>query len=123
MNDDLMFDYFLQMGSMRPEEEKMRKKQAMLDALRKESMAPMEGQMIGKHYVGPGIGGAISKLGQAYMASKGQQGLDSEMASFNTRQAQALEELRKRRRGMGTGGMSDMSYSDPYASFSYGDMT
>ena len=51
MNDDLMFEYLVQMGQMRPEEAELKKKQAMVDALRKNSMSPMEGQMIGKHYV------------------------------------------------------------------------
>jgi hypothetical protein len=122
MNDDMMFEYLLQMGAMRPEEEQLRKKQAMVDALRKNAMTPMQGEMIGKHYVGPGIGGALSQLGQAYMAKQGQAGVDTSMAGFNDRQRQMLEEMRKRRR-MGTGGLSDMSYnSDPYASFGYGDM-
>lgn len=98
MNDDLMFDYLVSMGQMRPEEAELKKRQAMVDALRKNAMTPQEGQMIGKHYVGPGIAGAISQLGQAYMASKGQEGLDTRMRDFNSRQAQMLEEMRRRRR-------------------------
>lgn len=98
MNDDLMFDYLVAMGQMRPEEAELKKRQAMVDALRKGAMTPMQGEMIGKHYVGPGIAGAISQLGQAYMASKGQEGLDTKMRDFNSRQAQLLEEMRKRRR-------------------------
>lgn len=117
MNDDLMFEYLVQMGQMRPEEAELKKKQAMVDALRKNSMAPMEGQMIGKHYVSPGIAGAISQLGQAYMAGQGQQGVDQQMRGMNDRQRMALEELRKRRRG-GLGGAQSMpaaGMNDPYA--------
>ena len=34
MNDDnMMFDYLLQMGAMRPEQEELRKRQAMVDVL------------------------------------------------------------------------------------------
>ena len=103
MNDDLMFDYLVQMGAMRPEQDELKRKQAMVDALRGNAMKPMEGQMIGKHYVAPGLAGAISQLGQAYMASKGQQGINEGMQGMNTRQAQMLEELRKRRQGAGGG--------------------
>lgn len=102
MNDDLMFEYLVQMGQMRPEEAELKKKQAMVDALRKNAMAPMEGQMIGKHYVAPGIAGAISQLGQAYMAKNAQGGVDQQMRGMNDRQRMALEELRKRRMAQGT---------------------
>ena len=125
MNDDMMFDYLLQMGAMRPEEEQLRRKQAMVDALRKNAMTPMQGEMIGKHYVSPGIAGAISQLGQAYMANQGQTGVDTAMSGFNDRQRKMLEEMRRRRQmGMGSAaGMSPTSsYSDPYSQFSYGDM-
>lgn len=112
MNDDLMFEYLLQMGAMRPEQEELRKRQAMIDALRGNAMAPQQGQMIGKHYVGPGIAGAISQLGQAYMAKQGQQGVDAKMAEFNTRQRDALEEMRRRRRGGGPASLAFVGGGD-----------
>lgn len=113
MNDDLMFEYLLQMGAMRPEQEELRKRQAMIDALRGNAMAPQQGQMIGKHYVGPGIAGAISQLGQAYMAKQGQQGVDAKMADFNTRQRDALEEMRRRRRVGGPASLAFVGGGDP----------
>jgi hypothetical protein len=99
MNDDLMFDYLLEMGAMRPEQEDMRRRQAMVDTLRKSAMTPMEGQMIGKHYVSPGLGGALSQLGQAYFSTKGQQGVDAGMQKMNETQRRMLEDLRRRRQG------------------------
>ena len=117
MNDDLMFDYLVSMGQMRPEEAELKKRQAMVDALRKNAMTPQEGQMIGKHYVGPGIAGAISQLGQAYMASKGQEGLDTRMRDFNSRQAAELEKLRRKRLGNAPGGSGfgmDLGMDDGY---------
>ena len=116
MNDDLMFEYLVQMGQMRPEEAELKKKQAMVDALRKNSLSPMEGQMVGKHYVAPGIGQALAQLGQGYMAGKAQGGVDEQMRGMNDRQRMALEQLRKRRMAPGampaTGGMSTMNTED-----------
>lgn len=101
MDDNLMFDYLVQMGAMRPEQDELKRKQALVDALRGSAMEPMQGQMVGKHYVGGGLAGALGKLGQSYFASQGQKGVDSSMMDMNTRQRQMLEDLRKRRMGMG----------------------
>lgn len=103
MNDDLMFEYLLEMGAMRPEQEEMRRRQAMVDALRKGSMTPQSGEMVSGHYVPKGIAGAIGQLGTAYMAKQGQAGVDQRMQSMNAMQRQRLERLR-RERGMGMGG-------------------
>ena len=117
MNDDLMFEYLVQMGQMRPEEAELKKKQAMIDALRKNAMTPMQGEMIGKHYVGPGIAGAISQLGQAYMAGQGQKGVDAQLRDFNSRQAAEIEKLRRKRLGNAPGGSGfgmDLGTDDGY---------
>ena len=115
MNDDLMFDYLLQMGAMRPEQEELKRKQAMVEALRGQAMQPMQGQMVGKHYVAPGIANALAQMGTAYMAGQQQKGVDAGMASMNERQRQALEDMRRRRRGGGMPGMGSPSlYSLPY---------
>lgn len=117
MNDDMMFEYLVQMGAMRPEEAQLKKKQAMVDALRGNAMAPMQGEMVGKHYVAPGIGQAIAQLGQGYMAGNAQAGVDEQARGMNDRQRMALEELRKRRRGgMGgmPGAMPSAGMGDPY---------
>ena len=73
MNDDLMFEYLVQMGQMRPEEAELKKKQAMVDALRKGGMSAPEGQMIGKHYVAPGIGQYINLAKATWPASSKEQ--------------------------------------------------
>lgn len=107
MDDNLMFDYLLQMGAMRPEQDEMKRKQALVDALRGNALEPMQGQMIGKHYVGGGLAGALGKLGQAYFAKQGQQGVDAGLADMNLRQKNALvglrgsDEERRRRMAMG----------------------
>ena len=117
MNDDLMFDYLVAMGQMRPEEAELKRKQAMVDALRKGAMTPMQGEMIGKHYVAPGIAGAISQLGQAYMAGQQQKGVDTQLRDFNSRQAVELERLRRKRLGNAVGGSgwgTDIGQDDGY---------
>ena len=98
MNDDLMFDYLVQMGAMRPEQDELKRKQAMVDALRQGALTPMQGQMVGKHYVAPGLAQGIAQLGQAYMAKQQQGGVDAKLRDFNLKQAAALEELRRRKR-------------------------
>ena len=98
MNDDLMFEYLVQMGQMRPEEAELKKKQAMVDALRGNAMQPLEGQMVGKHYVAPGIGQAISQIGQGYLAGKQQGGVDKQMRGMNSNQAEQLNAMRERMR-------------------------
>jgi hypothetical protein len=120
MNDNLMFDYLLEMGAMRPEQEDMRRRQAMVEALRGNALKPMEGQMIGKHYVSPGIAGVVSQLGQAHMAGEQQKGLDARSQQMNAEQRRRLEELR-RRQGMGQGAMGTGTSANPYTQFAYPD--
>lgn len=98
MDDDLMFDYLVQMGQMRPEEAELKKKQAMVETLRKGSLQAPEGQMIGKHYVAPSFTQSMAQIAQGYAANQGQQGVDEQMRSMNAKQAAALEELRKRKK-------------------------
>lgn len=125
MNDDLMFDYLLQMGAMRPEQDELKRKQAMVDALRKSALTPMQGEMVGKHYVAPGLAQGLAQMGQAYMAKQQQGGVDQSMQAMNARQAQMLDELRKRRKQPAA--MMDVqgapAAADPYAQFSYGNET
>ena len=120
MNDDLMFDYLLQMGAMRPEQEDLKRKQALVDALRGNSMNSPQGQMIGKHYVPPSLTQYAAQLGQGAMAAQQQKGLDSAMTDMNARQGAELrrmQELRRRQR-MGltnpTGEMDTTDYGAGY---------
>ena len=124
MNDDLMFEYLVQMGQMRPEEAELKKKQAMVDALRKTGMNTPEGQMIGKHYVAPGIGQYINQLGQGYMAGQQQGGVDEQARKMNATQAFALNEIRRRQREkqMGGGVMPAAGPQNPYSNIpTYGN--
>lgn len=115
MNDDLMFDYLLQMGAMRPEQDELRRKQAMVDALRGRAMEPLQGQMVGKHYVAPGIANAIAQMGTAYMAGQQQKGVDAGMMDMNMRQRAELDRLRRKRQGLTGTGALDLVDRDPLA--------
>lgn len=97
MNDDLMFDYLVQMGALRPDEAELKRRQAQVDALRKGAMSGPEGQMIGKHYVAPSMTQHLAQIAQGYMANKAQGGVDEQMRGMNERQRMALEQLRKRK--------------------------
>ena len=119
MNDDMMFEYLLQMGAMQPEQIEMMRKQKQIDALRERSMDMPQGQMISKHYVAPSITQHAANALGGYMAGKQQKELDTKMSNpnydtnkpegpnnmpgLNQRQRQLLEDLRKRRQGGGYG--------------------
>lgn len=106
MNDELMFDYLLQMGAMQPEQIEAMRKQKQIDALRGQSMEGPQGQMIGKHYVPPSITQYAAQLGQGVMAGQAQKGQDASMKTMNAQQKMMLEELRRKRNpGMGPSAM------------------
>lgn len=108
MNDDLMFDYLLQMGAMRPEEIEMMRKQKQIDVLRGRAMESPQGQMIGKHYVAPSWTQYAANLGQNYVAGQQQKKQDEAMRGMTDRQGQMLEELRRRRQKQAAMGPSSM---------------
>jgi hypothetical protein len=112
-SNDMMFEYLLQMGAMQPEQQEMKRKQAMIDALRKQSMTAPEGQMIGKHYVAPSITQHLANLGGGYMAARGQKAQDAAMLDMNERQRRELKRLRDQRMMGQAGNMSLMTPTMP----------
>lgn len=120
-SNDMMFEYLLQMGAMQPEQQQMLRKQAMVDALRKQAMTPIEGQMVGRHYVAPHLGQYLAQLGTGYLAGQGQKAQDAAMLDMNQRQRQALERMRQQRM-MGQQPMpQNMMQADPYQALRYPD--
>lgn len=106
MNDDLYLEYLLQMGGMRPEEEKLMRQQAMVESLRKNAADTPQGQMVGNQYVAPSWTQYASQLGNAFMARSGQKKLEEGYGKYNTAQGDMLRDLQKRmaqRRAMSTG--------------------
>ena len=114
-NDELMFDYLLAMGQMQPEAQDLRRRQEMINALRGQAMQAPQGQMVGKHYVAPGIANAIAQMGTAYMAGQQQKGVDTAMAGMNARQGEQLRRMQEmqRRKRLGLTNISgDMDTTD-----------
>lgn len=63
------------------------RRQKMVDMLRMQAMQPQQGQMIGRRYVGPGIGGALQQVASGYMAGQQQPQIDAgnqQMATSRT---------------------------------------
>lgn len=110
-SDELMFDYLLQMGAMQPEQQDLKRKQEMVNALRQGAMQTPQGQMIGKHYVAPNLMQYAAQMGTAAMAGADQNALNNQFKTMNANQRQMLEELRRRRMA-GQGGMTP-GYSGP----------
>lgn len=98
MNDEDLYEYLIQMGAMKPEQESVARKQAYVDALRSQSMQPLQGGMAGRVYVGPSFAQGLAQLGQAYGARKAQQGVDDQTAKLNLAQRQALYRMGDNRR-------------------------
>lgn len=110
----MLYEYMLSMGQMNPEMEQLKRRQSMVDALRAESMgASNPTRMAGRVVAPTGLGDMIGKLGQGYMAQKGQKEIDPMMQGMNARQAALLEQLRRRARGMTGDGSMDLSDRNP----------
>jgi hypothetical protein len=107
--DDLMFEYLISMGAMRPEEMELMRKQKQIDALRAQSAESPQGQMIGKHYVAPSVTQGIAQMFSGYAAGQAQKKQEEAMRGMNTRQASELkrmrDEMERRRRMKESGGM------------------
>jgi hypothetical protein len=70
-------------------------KRALQQALAQRALAPQQGQMIGKHYVGPGLGGIISALGNAAVSRFAGAQADAAQKSLDANRGQQLSsELR-----------------------------
>jgi len=97
MNENDYFDYFLEMGAMRPEEEQLKRRQAMVDYLRQSSLQAPQAQQAGRVVVAPSWTQGLAQIGQAYAARKGQKQADTATADLNARRRARLEALRSRR--------------------------
>lgn len=99
MDDNMMFEYLVEQGSMRPEEEQMLRRQGVLDALRQQGMQAPQAQQAGRAIVAPHWTQGLAQLGSAAAARYGQKKLDSQYGAFNAKRANSLERMRNRMAG------------------------
>jgi hypothetical protein len=97
MNDQDYFDYFLEMGAMRPEDEKLKRKQAMVDYLRQASFDAPQAKQAGNVVVAPSWTQVLGQVGQAYAANRGQKEADEMYGDLNAKRRARLEALRAKR--------------------------
>jgi hypothetical protein len=99
MNEQDYFDYFIEMGAMRPEEDKLKRKQAMVDYLRQSSLQAPEAKQAGRVVVAPSWTQVLGQVGQAYAANRGQKEADAAYSDMNAARKARLEALRAKRAG------------------------
>ena len=96
MDDNMMFEYLLQQGAMRPEEEQMLRRQDTIDALRQTGMQAPQAQQAGRLTVAPSWTQGLAQIGAAAAGKYGQKKLDTQYSDMNKRRAQGLMGLRNR---------------------------
>lgn len=96
MDDNMMFEYLIQQGSMRPEEEQMFRRQNTIDALRQAGMQAPQAQQAGRAVVAPSWTQGLAQFGAAAAAKYGQNKLDTQYGEFNKKRADSLSALRAR---------------------------
>lgn len=97
MNEQDYFDYFLEMGAMRPDEDKLKRKQAMVDYLRQSSLQAPQAQQAGRVVVAPSWTQVLGQVGQAYAANRGQKEADQMYGDVNAARKARLDALRMKR--------------------------
>lgn len=99
MDDNMMFEYLVEQGSMRPEEEQMLRRQGVIDALRQQGMQAPQAQQAGRLVVAPSWTQGLAQLGAAAAAKYSQNKLDQQYGAFNEKRANSLNRMRDRMAG------------------------
>lgn len=94
MDDNMLFEYLIQQGSMRPEEEQMLRRQNTIDALRQQGMQAPQAQQAGRLVVAPSWTQGLAQLGSAAAAKYGQGKLDKQYDAFNAKRGNSLKSMR-----------------------------
>lgn len=96
MDDNMLFEYLVQQGSMRPEEEQLLRRQGVIDALRQNGMQAPQAQQAGRAVVAPHWSQNLAQLGSAAAAKYGQKRLDTQYDAYNKKRGDSLSSLRAR---------------------------
>jgi hypothetical protein len=109
MDDNMMFEYLLQQGAMRPEEEQMMRRQDTIDALRNTGMQSPQAQQAGRAVVAPSWTQNLAQIGAAAAGKYGQKKLDKQYDAFNTKRGNSLMGMRNRASAPGVAGVAPPS--------------
>lgn len=92
------------------------RKRAIAQALMQSGMTPQQGQMVGGHYVGPGLGGALAQLAQTFGGMAMNNRLDKQQAelgqAYNTQLSEGLDKFLRTREGAPGQTMNDQQAAD-----------
>lgn len=94
MDDNMLFEYLVEQGSMRPEEEQLLRRQGVIDALRQQGMQAPQAQQAGRAVVAPHWTQGLAQLGSAAAAKYGQGKLDQQYGAFNAKRGNSLKSMR-----------------------------
>lgn len=95
------------------QQKQLDRSQGMNQALQGQFLQPLQGQMVGNHYVGPGIGGAIGQVLGAYMTGKSAKRLDQREGELAGTLGNARASFAQEAMGSPNGYLQLLSSSDP----------
>jgi len=122
MNNESYYDYLTSLAPLGPEEEKLLRQQKVIEMLREGSMQGEKGEMVGNTFVAPSFTQHLNTLAKGYVANKNQKGVDTDTTNLSKKMVDALDAVRKRRKGQGIGAQSGFAnpsdiYSDTYSGY------
>lgn len=93
--DVAFLDYFMGLAPLDEQERENERRRAIIEEMRGEATAPLQGRRAGRVYVAPSPFEGLAKLGQAYMARKGGQKAYAEEQRLANERAAAMGRLKK----------------------------
>lgn len=93
--DVAFLDYFMGLAPLDEQERENERRRAIIEEMRGEATAPLQGRRAGRVYVAPSPFQGLAKLGQAYMARKGGQKAYAEEQRLADERAGAMGQLRE----------------------------
>lgn len=93
--DVAFLDYFMGLAPLDEQERENERRRAIIEEMRGEATAPLQGRRAGRVYVAPSPFEGLAKLGQAYMARKGGQKAYAEEQRLADERAAAMGRLKK----------------------------
>lgn len=93
--DVAFLDYFMGLAPLDEQERENERRRAIIEEMRGEATAPLQGRRAGRVYVAPSPFEGLAKLGQAYMARKGGQKAYAEEQRLANKRVAEMGRLRE----------------------------